>query len=576
MHFMRTRLITLLLGVGIMLGAPAGASASVPINKLLLVQQGSSLASVLSNSTVPENFHSSAGQAIIAAEHTATMQALHRRMHPLRVLPYVWRGTSPYWYVVFTFRGKIVADADVSPDGHVAGVYTGAEALAPYTHGDLAPVLSSWLILIPAAVLFLLPFLDPRRLRRLVHLDALAVLAFLPSYIFWTKGDLTPAVWLAYPPLLYLLARLLRLGLARRSTTVPADSPSGSGRLAPLLGTRVLIGGLALMLVARIVLSLTGKQEIDVGYESVIGAFRILHHLPIYWNDPNHGDTYGPITYLAYLPFQLLFPWKNSLSNLHAADAAAIFFDLATVGGLVLLGRRLRAGAQGTRLGLILAWGWAACPFTVIGLIVHTNDGLIALLSVLVLLTLTYPLVSGTLLGLAAAAKFSPAGLLALLAAPRQRGRKGALLFTATFAGVVGLAIFAWLPPQGLGYFWQRTIGFQISRPDVFSPWALHPSLHPIQVVLEVAAVLLAAALAFFPRERSLVRTCALAGALTIAIQLPATHWFYYYIMWFLPFVLVAFLVREPAQAAAPAPGTEEGFAVEDRRQDPQPALAGV
>ncbi len=188
------------------------------------------------------------------------------------------------------------------------------------------PILDSWLVLVPSALLFLLPFFDPRRLRRLAHLDALAVVAFLASYVLLAQGDLTPAVWLAYPPLLYLLARLLRLGFRgrreRRQARTAAQHAHAGRRPRPDAGG------------AGSSLSLIGHQEIDVGYESVIGAFRILHHLPIYWHDPNHGDTYGPITYLAYVPFDLIFPWTGSLSNLHAADAAAIFFDLATVGAL--------------------------------------------------------------------------------------------------------------------------------------------------------------------------------------------------------------------------------------------------
>jgi hypothetical protein len=34
----------------------------------------------------------------------------------------------------------------------------------------------------------------------------------------------------------------------------------------------------------------------------------------------------------------------------------------------------------------------------------------------------------------------------------------------------------------------------------------------------------------------------ALAAALSIAIQLPAVHWFYLYIVWFLPLALIAVL----------------------------------
>jgi hypothetical protein len=136
-------------------------------------------------------------------------------------------------------------------------------------------------------------------------------------------------------------------------------------------------------------------------------------------------------------------------------------------------------------------------------------------------------------------------------------------------------AVWLWLPSGGLHYFWQRTIGFQMTRLDVFSPWGLHPSLHPIQTALEVLAVILAAAVAFFPRERSLVRVCALAGAVTIAIQLPATHWYYYYIMWFLPFTLVALLARpgerRPTVTELSVPGEWTA------EQDPaEPVLAGV
>ncbi|MDQ6777688.1 MAG: glycosyltransferase 87 family protein, partial [Actinomycetota bacterium] len=516
------------------------AGAAPPASSVLVIRQGTALAEVTSMSSVPEHFSSTATQALVAAEHTPTLQSLHRRMHPLRVVPYVWRGQHPFWYVEFTYQGKLVADVNVSPGAKVTGVWTGAQATAPYTHGGWASVLASWWILLPASVLFVLAFLDPRRLRRLAHLDGLAVLAFLASYVLLADAHLEAAVWLAYPPLIYLLVRLLRVGFRGNATP---------GRLAPLLGTRVLAGGLVLMLGARIAISLLGHQEIDVGSESVYGAYRLIHHLPLYWADPNHGDTYGPITYLAYVPFELLFPWTGALSNLHAADAAAIFFDLATVGGLIPLGRRLREGAAGKRLGLVLAWAWAACPFTIIGLIVHTNDGLVAMLTVFALLALTTPVVSGALLGLAAAAKFSPAALLPLLAAPRQRGVKGACLCIGAFTVVVVTAIVSWLPPDGLSYFWQRTIEFQIHRFDVFSPWALHPSLHPIQTALEVLTVLIAAAVAFVPRERSLVQVCALAGAVSIAIQLPATHWYYYYIMWFLPFALAALLGWPPAAA---------------------------
>ncbi len=541
---------------------PAAATAAAA-SKKLLVDPGSPLAAVQSTQTVPLGFQTSAAQAVSIAEHTPQMQALHRRMHPLAVRPWVWRGMHPYWYVAFDYHGKVVANANIRPSGKVIGVWSGIQALEPYTEGGLASVLTTPLILVPASLLFMLAFFDPRRLRRIAHVDALAVLAFLASYLLLADAQLEAAVWLAYPPLIYLLLRLLKVGFGRRR---PA------GALAPLLSTRVLWVGLPLMLGARIVIALLGHQEIDVGYQSVFGAYRILHHLPLYWNDSNHGDTYGPITYLAYVPFELALPWTNSLNNLHAADAAAIFFDLGTVFGLFWLGRRLRPGAPGTRLGLVLGWAWAACPFTIVGLIVHTNDGLICMLGVLAMVAFARPVVSGGLLGLAAAAKLSPAALLPLLAAPRRRGLKGALACVGAFAVVLVSAVLAWLPSGGLSYVYQRTIKFQLTRPDVFSPWGLHPSLHPLQMVIEVLAIGLAAAVAFLPRRTSLVSICALAGAVTIAIQLPATHWSIYYVMWFLPFALVAFLVCPTALESEPTSDTHlQPIRFTDERE---PALA--
>jgi hypothetical protein len=48
---------------------------------------------------------------------------------------------------------------------------------------------------------------------------------------------------------------------------------------------------------------------------------------------------------------------------------------------------------------------------------------------------------------------------------------------------------------------------------DVFSPWALHPSLDPIKLGIGLGAVLLALLVAFIPGRRSLPQVAALAGA---------------------------------------------------------------
>ena len=492
----------------------------------------------VSATVAPPGFSSNADEAMRASEATAAMQALHRHDHPLFVQAFVWTGTPRSWFIDFSYRGKRVAEVVVTPAGSVTSVWTGPLATAIYARGNFAPLFSSLWVLLPFSALFLLPFLDLRRPWRLLHLDALVLLSFFVSYWLFERTHLEAAVWMVYPPLIYLLRRMLRIG---------GRGTSGEGGLPPLLSLRVLGAGLVLLLCARIALGLASREVVDVGYASVLGAHYIAHGHPLYYASAAHFDTYGPIAYLAYLPFELAFPWHGSWNYVPAAHAASLVFDVLTILGLVLLGRQIWPGREGTRLGLALAWAWAACPFSLLALMMHSNDGLIAMLSVWSLVAFTSPGRRGVLLGLAAAAKFSPAALLPLYARDRDRGGRGTLATIAAFVLVVAISIGLYLPSGGLTEFYNHTIGYQLTRSDVFSPWALHPSLDPIKLGLEFGALLLALLVAFIPRPRSLPQVAALAGAVTIAVQLPAIHWFYYYIVWFLPFVLVALLGRTAA-----------------------------
>ena len=92
----------------------------------------------------------------------------------------------------------------------------------------------------------------------------------------------------------------------------------------------------------RVGLNMADSGAIDVGYAGVVGADRIAHGEPIYDNFPedvSQGDTYGPVNYLAYVPFERIWPWSGTWNDLPAAHGAAVFFDLATFALLILLGR---------------------------------------------------------------------------------------------------------------------------------------------------------------------------------------------------------------------------------------------
>jgi hypothetical protein len=555
---MRKLIATAIFALALGLAPAAGASTGISVP----------LSSPKSMTAVPPGFASDARQAIDAAKATATMQAIHRRQHPLGFTAQVYHGSQ--WFVDFYYRGKRVAEAVVDSVGHVVHVWTGPLSIALYARGHYGPIFDSPWVVVTFSLLFLLPFIDPRRLRRMIVVDALAVLSFLISYALFDHAQLVGAVWLVYPPLIYLLGRMLWIGSGRARVSL-------AGALPGWLSTRTLLVGLLVLVGARIALSLFSHIVIDVGYASVIGAHRILDGQSLYWAGAAHSDTYGPIAYLAYVPFELIFPWHGAWDYLASAHAASIVFDLVTIGALVLLGRRLRAGEAGTRLGLALGWAWAACPFTLMVLMFHTDDGLVAMLSVLALLAFASPARRGVLIGLAAAAKFAPAALLPLFAGStgRGRGRREWFATTAAFTVVVAGSIALFLPPGGVSEVYNHTLGFQFTRTDVFSPWALYSALAPVKTLLEVGALALAAVVAFIPRERSLRQVAALAAAVTIAVQLPALHWFYYYIAWFLPFVLVALLATDRPAAA---PTESDAVGDESARSAPhrKPALAGV
>jgi hypothetical protein len=310
------------------------------------------------------------------------------------------------------------------------------------------------------------------------------------------------------------------------------------------MGPRALAAGLVALLALRYGYDLADGHVNDVGYASVYGADSILNGLPLYDSAPGSGnlDTYGPVSYLFYVPFDVLFPLKG-LAHAHAgaARAAAISFDAATVAGLVLLGRRLRPGADGRTLGLALGWAFAAYPWTLFVLSENTNDGLVAMLLVFVLLAASSPLLRGVLMGLAAATKFAPLIVGGVFTRTgRERGLRPAVLYAVALTATIALVVFAYLPGGGLREFYDATIGFQLSRSSPFSIWGLHPAWDPLRTPVSVAVAAMAAASLWLPRERDTVRLAAAGAALLFAVQLTAKHWFYFYLPWALPYALVA------------------------------------
>jgi hypothetical protein len=478
------------------------------------------------------------------------------------------------WEVGFFTGDNEVVQVVIDPvGGSILESWTGYQVawrMARGYPGAFGRMVNAPYIWLPLCAIFVLGLLDWRRPFRLAHLDLFVIVAgFGLSHYLFNRGDIGLSVPLAYPPLLYLLGRALWLGFRRAK---------GSG-LRPSIPIAVLAVMTVALVAGRITLNIVDSNVIDVGYSGVIGADRIGDGEPIYDNFPSDdqsGDTYGPVAYYAYVPFEQVLPWSGTWDDLPAAHAASIFFDLGTMGALFLLGRRIRRGRRGTDLGILLCFGWAACPYTAFALESNTNDALVSLGICAALLCLTSPIARGITLGLSAMTKFAPLALGPLFATygatevnqsvsrtggaefdspargsarasnsatgPVRRYARVIVPFTIAIAITIAVVCFQALQDPGLSTFWHRTIAEQGGRDSPFSIWGQAHSLGWLQAVVKAAVVGLALLVAFRPRRRDHVTVAALGAAVMIALQLTVDHWFYLYIPWFLPFLLIALM----------------------------------
>jgi hypothetical protein len=275
------------------------------------------------------------------------------------------------------------------------------------------------------------------------------------------------------------------------------------------------------------------------------------------------GDVYGPVNYLAYVPFEQALPYDGVWDDLPAAKAAALAFDLLTALALFALGRGLRrdrdgtSTAEGRALGIALAYAWLAYPFTLYALGSSFNDSLVALLVVCCLLVVSSPPARGAVAALAGLTKFGPLALAPLLAAGTgERGERHPLslaAFAIFFTLTAAIVTIPLLPDGGPRELYDRSLGYQASRGSPFSLWGQAPSLDALQTVAKVLAAALACAVFFVPRRRTVIQVAALAAAVLIAIQFTANHWFYPYAVWFAPLMLFAVFASQRGPERAPA-----------------------
>jgi len=355
----------------------------------------------------PSGYQMRAGQAERIAARVPVVVSM-RKAHPT-AYPATYTDGPGQWQVSwFSRQGSELALVYIDDFTHkVTQAWTGfqvAWSMARGYPGSFGHNLNHPWVWIPLCLLFLAPFVPlpwrrgPRRIRwSLLHLDLLMLLGFSVSLAYFNHANLGLSVPLAYPFLLYLLVRMLLLAFGRGRPRVP---------LALNMSAYVLVVLMAALIGFRTYSNINDSGVIDVGYAGVIGADRLLHGEKLYgtWPSSNPtGDTYGPVNYYAYIPFRAIFGWSGTWDSLPAGHAAAIAFDLLTMLGLFLLGRRVR----GPTLGVLLAYMWAAYPFTFYVLQSSSNDSLVALLVVVALLVFSSQPARGVFAALAGFVKFA-------------------------------------------------------------------------------------------------------------------------------------------------------------------------
>ena len=129
-------------------------------------------------------------------------------------------------------------------------------------------------------------------------------------------------------------------------------------------------------------------------------------------------------------------------------------------------------------------------------------------------------------------------------------------------AGLLSLALFAWAATgmmAGIRFGLETAMHVTESRPTFRGK--------AVDLLLVVGAGLLF----FFPRRLDAVRLAALTGALLVGFEITLSHWFYLYIPWFFPVVMVALLGR---YATAPVRVRRDAASAPARSSRPEAVLS--
>lgn len=347
----------------------------------------------------------------------------------------------------------------------------------------------------------------------------------------------------------------------------------------PLPALRVLL----VTLVMSNTLLVMVRMPNDCGIYTNIGAARMIETGRFPYGDPalkgGAAATYGPVLYLAHIPFQLAL----SATKVHAqtSDPAQgpnylhppllatrltlLTFHILGLWALITIGRKLGSPAAGWGLACLYAaspyvQGLGGAEFSINGVtyISHIAPAAVLLLA---FAALDQPVRAGALLGVAAGVLFWPAFLVPLWFGYYFWRRIGWKQFIAAFLMVCALiVVVVWWRTAStesetvLQVVHRSTVGHQEGKEaygsSTFGFWGTHPSAaafwqQPLVTgwpLLKPAFLLFAVFLVvtfFLARGRTVAQFALLTAAVAIATQLWKSHAGGTYVEWYLPFLLI-------------------------------------
>ena len=347
-----------------------------------------------------------------------------------------------------------------------------------------------------------------------------------------------------------------------------------------------VLGGVLLILLTCNTLVVFERMAEDCGFYTNLGAAQMIKTGNFPYGDPVlHGGaaaTYGPVLYLAHIPFQLAISpvWPTVERSQHeggpllpeppivATKLVLLCFHFLGVLALVMIGRRL----AGLTVGFGLACLYVASPYVLgLGGDEHFTTGLafishIAPTAVMLLAfaMLPRPWVAGALLAVAAGVLFYSAFFfLPWLGYYFWRGREWrkfaiGFLIVATLIAILVLSMTQ--PIEGKSHLWtvyEATVGHQEAQhgygASTFSFWRTHPEISSLwqKRFLEdyylvrpsvIIFMLFMVGSFFMAKGLTLSQFAFLTGALAIAIQLWKSHAGGTYVEWYYPFLLIGIL----------------------------------